>query len=152
MREGGRPRTCSANDIIDCPVLLSAAGWKYSRPSVIISPPGCRTRGAMRRLSCVQLNLSGNKLGAEGAKVLAPAIAVSGSVTRVDVRYNDIAGDGASQLLGLFARAAAGVGVGTPCVRRSTWAPGNTLTDSTSGSGLRRPGGRLPWPFRAIFT
>ena len=29
---------------------------------------------------------------------MAPAIAASASVTRVDVRYNDIAGDGASQL------------------------------------------------------
>ena len=49
-------------------------------------------------LSCAQLNLSGNKLGPEGAKVLAPAIAVCASLTRVDVRHNNIVGDGASQL------------------------------------------------------
>ena len=49
-------------------------------------------------LSCAQLNLSFNKLGPEGAKVLAPAIAVCASITRIDVRYNAIAGDGAWQL------------------------------------------------------
>ena len=49
-------------------------------------------------LSCVQLNLSYNKLGPEGAKVLAPALAASASLTSLDVCYNKISGDGASQL------------------------------------------------------
>ena len=36
-------------------------------------------------LSCTQLNLSDNKLGPRGAKALAPAIADSPSLTRLDV-------------------------------------------------------------------
>ena len=49
-------------------------------------------------LSCVQLDLSGNNLDPESAKTLAPAIAASASLTCIDVRSNNIAGDGASQL------------------------------------------------------
>ena len=51
-----------------------------------------------RPLSCVQLNLRNNYLGPEGAKALAPALAASASLTSLDVRYNNIPGDGASQL------------------------------------------------------
>ena len=39
-------------------------------------------------LSYAQLNLSGNELRPEGAAALAPAIAVSPSLTRLDVRHN----------------------------------------------------------------
>jgi hypothetical protein len=46
----------------------------------------------------VQLDLRLNRLGPEGAAVLAPAIAVCACLTRVDVRNNNIAGDSASQL------------------------------------------------------
>ena len=49
-------------------------------------------------LCCTQLNLSGNNMGAEGAKPLADALRVCPSLTHVDVRSNNIAGDGASQL------------------------------------------------------
>ena len=49
-------------------------------------------------LSCVQLNLSYNSLLPEGAKALAPALAASASLTSLDVRFNDISGDSASQL------------------------------------------------------
>ena len=43
-------------------------------------------------------SLSHNWLGAEGAAALAPALAANGALTRVDVRRNNIAGDGAVQL------------------------------------------------------
>ena len=43
-------------------------------------------------------SLSDNSLGAEGAATLAPALAANGGLTRVDVRSNNIAGDGAEQL------------------------------------------------------
>ena len=49
-------------------------------------------------LSCVQLNLSRTYLDPEGAKALAPALAASPSLTSLDVRSNNIADDGASQL------------------------------------------------------
>ena len=49
-------------------------------------------------LSCVQLNLSYNFLDPEGAKALAPALAANASLTSLDVRFNSISGDGASQL------------------------------------------------------
>jgi hypothetical protein len=39
-----------------------------------------------------------NGLGAAGAAVLAPALAANGSLTSLDVRSNNIAGDGAAQL------------------------------------------------------
>ena len=39
-----------------------------------------------------------NKIGPEGTKALAPALAANACLTIVDVRYNDIASDGASQL------------------------------------------------------
>ena len=42
--------------------------------------------------------MRGNFLGDEGAKALAPGIAVNASVTCLDVRNNSISGDGASQL------------------------------------------------------
>ena len=60
-----------------------------------------------------QLNLGGNNIGGyydtsqrkviytpEGPKAIADALRVSASLTRVDVRHNNIAGDGASQLSG----------------------------------------------------
>ena len=37
-------------------------------------------------------------LGAAGAAALAPALAANGSLTSLDVRSNNIAGDGAAQL------------------------------------------------------
>jgi hypothetical protein len=43
-------------------------------------------------------SLSHNRLGAEGAAALAPALAANGALTCVDVRHNNIAGDGAAQL------------------------------------------------------
>jgi NLR family CARD domain-containing protein 3 len=57
----------------------------------------------------MQINLSENALcgidrygrgtyNADGIKAIADAIAVSASVTCLDVRYNSISGDGASQL------------------------------------------------------
>jgi hypothetical protein len=44
------------------------------------------------------LSLAGNIFGPEGAKVFADALRVNGALTRVDVRHNNIAGDGAVQL------------------------------------------------------
>ena len=44
------------------------------------------------------LDLSRNRIGPDGAKAVAAVCALVASVTRVDVRYNNIAGDGASQL------------------------------------------------------
>ena len=43
-------------------------------------------------------SLSHNSLGAEGAAALAPALAANGSLTSLDVRSNDIVGDGAAKL------------------------------------------------------
>ena len=43
-------------------------------------------------------SLSRNRLGAEGAAALAPALAANSALTRVDIRHNNIAGDGAAQL------------------------------------------------------
>jgi Ran GTPase-activating protein (RanGAP) involved in mRNA processing and transport len=43
-------------------------------------------------------SLSQNRLGAEGAAALAPALAANVGLTRVYVRHNNIAGDGAAQL------------------------------------------------------
>ena len=43
---------------------------------------------------CAQLDLSGNKLGPEGAAALAPAIAVSASVTKILVCGNDLRDEG----------------------------------------------------------
>ena len=45
-------------------------------------------------LSCAQLNLSFNKLGPEGAKVLAPAIAVCASLTKILVSCNHLGEEG----------------------------------------------------------
>ena len=47
---------------------------------------------------CIQIDLSRNYIGAEGAKPLAEALRVTASLTSLDVRYNNISGDGASQL------------------------------------------------------
>lgn len=41
-----------------------------------------------------QLNLSGNYIGAEGAKPLADALRVEGSLTRLNVEYNDLGDEG----------------------------------------------------------
>ena len=43
-------------------------------------------------------SLSYNSLGSEGAAALAPALAANASLTSLDVRYNNIKGDSASQL------------------------------------------------------
>ena len=48
--------------------------------------------------SRVQLDLRLNNLDPESAKALAPALAASASLTSLDVRSNDISGNGASQL------------------------------------------------------
>jgi len=45
-----------------------------------------------------KLDLSGKGLGPADGKLLAPEISVSASVTHIDVRYNSIVGDGASEL------------------------------------------------------
>ena len=45
-----------------------------------------------------ELGLANNRIGPHGAKAVAAMAAFVGSVTRVDVRYNDVTGDGASQL------------------------------------------------------
>ena len=44
------------------------------------------------------LDLSGKKLGGASAIVIASLISVNGGLTRVDVRHNAFAGDGAAQL------------------------------------------------------
>ena len=60
-------------------------------------------------LSLLQLNLSDNQLcgltrigggtyNAEGVKALADAIAVSASLTKLDVRYNSLGADGKAAL------------------------------------------------------
>ena len=49
-------------------------------------------------LCSVQVNLRANELGPEGAKALGPAIAVSSSLTAVDLRLNFL-GSQAEQLL-----------------------------------------------------
>ena len=49
-------------------------------------------------LSCVQLNLSFNKLRSEGAKALAPALAASASLTKLDVQYNRLGEEGKEAL------------------------------------------------------
>ena len=48
--------------------------------------------------SCVQLTLSYNKLGPEGAKALAPALAASASLTRLDIKYNVLGEEGEAVL------------------------------------------------------
>ena len=48
--------------------------------------------------SCAQLNLWGNQLGPEGAAALAPAIAVSASLTECNVRGNQLDGESATLL------------------------------------------------------
>ena len=45
-----------------------------------------------------ELDLSGNRIGPDGATAIASLCGVIASITHVDVRYNAIAGDGASQL------------------------------------------------------
>ena len=45
-----------------------------------------------------QLDVSFNKIGSVGAEAIAPALVTSASLTSLDVRHNDIEGDGASQL------------------------------------------------------
>jgi hypothetical protein len=44
------------------------------------------------------LNMGANSIGPIGAKSVAAMVAVAGALTRVDVRQNNIAGDGAVQL------------------------------------------------------
>ena len=47
---------------------------------------------------CAQLDLSGNKLGPEGAAALAPAIAVSASVTELNLYQNYIKDEGVTAI------------------------------------------------------
>ena len=48
---------------------------------------------------CVrQLDLSTNELGAEGARALAPVVAVMGSVTKILVSMNELGDEGATIL------------------------------------------------------
>ena len=54
------------------------------RPSDLPCLPTCR--------------LYGNDIGPEGAKALAPALAASGSLTKIDVRYNLLGDDGKAAL------------------------------------------------------
>ena len=49
-------------------------------------------------VSLAQINLSFIRIGPEGAKAVGEALEDNASVTRVDVRHNSIAGDGASSL------------------------------------------------------
>ena len=44
-------------------------------------------------LCCTQLDLSGNNIGAEGAKPLADALRVCPSLTALDARYNGLGDD-----------------------------------------------------------
>ena len=53
---------------------------------------------ALVSLSCVQLNLSDNWLGPEGAKVLAPALAASASLTKLNVQFNELGEEGEAVL------------------------------------------------------
>ena len=46
------------------------------------------------RLSSAQLDLSGNKLGSEGATALAPVIAASASLTKILVGSNELGEEG----------------------------------------------------------
>ena len=52
----------------------------------------------MRANSITELDLMGKGLGVEGVMVVAGLIPVMGGLTSIDVRQNDIAGDGAVQL------------------------------------------------------
>ena len=49
-------------------------------------------------LSCVQLNLSSNLLFPEGAKALAPGLAASASLTKLDIQYNELSEEGEAVL------------------------------------------------------
>ena len=49
-----------------------------------------------------QIDLSRNRLGVEGAKVLGPAIAVAGALTSVDVGINGIGKAAALELISIF--------------------------------------------------
>ena len=53
----------------------------------------------LSELSCLPLcRLAGNRLGPEGAKALAPALAANGALTKIDVRYNELGDDGKAAL------------------------------------------------------
>jgi hypothetical protein len=52
----------------------------------------------MRANSLTELDLNGKGVGVEGGMVVAGLIPLMGVLTRVDVRRNNIAGDGAAQL------------------------------------------------------
>ena len=53
---------------------------------------------AMKGKSMESIGMAGCELGVEGAKATAELVSVMASLTRVDVRFNDLAGDSASQL------------------------------------------------------
>ena len=52
----------------------------------------------MRANSLTELDLKGKDVGVEGVMVVAGLIPVMGALTHVDVRHNNISGDGAVQL------------------------------------------------------
>ena len=52
----------------------------------------------MKGKSMVSIGMASCELGVEGAKAVAELVSVTASVTRIDVRHNSIAGDGASSL------------------------------------------------------
>ena len=64
-------------------------------PKTLILPAH---HACVRPYLCAQLNLSGNYLDQEVAAVLAPAIAVCASLTRLDAGVNDLGEEGKAML------------------------------------------------------
>jgi Ran GTPase-activating protein (RanGAP) involved in mRNA processing and transport len=58
----------------------------------------CEAIQSNKETKLASLNMGANGIGPVGAKSVAALVAITGALTRVDVRYNNIAGDGAAQL------------------------------------------------------
>jgi Ran GTPase-activating protein (RanGAP) involved in mRNA processing and transport len=58
----------------------------------------CEAIQSNKETKLASLNMGANGIGPVGAKSVAAMVAITGALTRVDVRYNNIAGDGAAQL------------------------------------------------------
>jgi hypothetical protein len=58
----------------------------------------CEAIQSNKETKLASLNFADNNIGPVGANAVAAMVAVTGSLTRLDVRDNKIAGDGASQL------------------------------------------------------
>ena len=69
-----------------------------SMPIVLIVPAAHVCAHPYLSLSCVQLDLKGNRLGLVGATALAPAIAANPSLTQLDVKYDALGTEGETVL------------------------------------------------------